>query len=202
MSGYRFLFSVLVLFSCFTLAGQGKSDSASPFIRIGWGDMMFEKSSWCTNSTTFNYKYTGHVFGEYQYPVLDWLNVGFKADWSAVYWDSRESWNTPMIDKNHFFTNICLMPELRFSYFRKGIVEMYSGFGYGLLFNTGTEVDFKNRTTACAGVFDLTAYGISLNYKQYFASFELGGLNSFVEIKKELYMLGSRLFSFSIGIKL
>jgi len=166
-----------------------------PIVRIGWGDMMFESAAWYANATNYNYRYLGHFFGEFQYPVLNWLGVGFKADWSKVSWDMADR-------KAHNFHNICLMPELRFTYFRRGRVEMYSGLGFGLNVNTGTELDWKGRTTACAPVLDLTLYGISVGCEHWFASFDIGGLNSFMSIKKELYMLGSRIFSISIGYRL
>jgi len=184
---------------------QPKSECAkkvTPIVRIGWGDMMFEAASWYTNSTNFNYRYIGHFFGEFQYPLLDWLSVGFMADWSSVNWDTRATWDGPVIDRNRCFTNISLVPEIRFTYFRKGRVEMYSGLGYGLNVNTGTELDWMNRKTACATVLDLTLYGISVGCDRWFASFDLGGLNSVVHMKREVYMLGSRIFSFSIGYRL
>jgi len=143
---------------------------------------------------TSNYRYIGHFFGEFQYPLLRWLGVGFKADWSKVSWDSSQQ-------DRRYFHNICMIPELRFTYYRSGRVEMYSGIGYGLNVNTGTETDWKGLTTACVPVLDLTAFGISVGVRNWFGSFDIGGLNSVVS-KNEVYMLGSRLLSISIGYKL
>jgi len=177
---------------------QQRSECAkklTPIIRAGWGDMMFESAVWYANSTNFNYKYTGHFFGEFQYPIVRWFGVGFKADWSKVSWETA-------LPGEHNFHNISMIPEARFTYYRKGRVEMYSGIGVGLNINTGTEVDWKERTTVCAPVIDLTLYGISVGCEHWFCSFDIGGLNAFRNIKKEIYMFGSRIFSVSVGYRL
>lgn len=177
---------------------QQKSECAkilSPIVRVGWGDMMFETAAWHQSATDYNYNHIGHFFAEYQHPLLDWIGVGFKADWSMVSWENAQP-------GNHNFHNISMMPEVRFTYFRRGRVEMYSGLGVGLNINTGTELDWKNRTTACAPAFDLTLYGVSVGCEHWFCSFEIGGLNSFNNFKNEVYMVGSRIFTVSIGYRL
>jgi len=204
----RLLISLLAI-SAFYLPLAAQESSAqpqtidpSPIVRIGWGDMMFESASWRDNSQNCNYRHIGHFFGEFQYPILNWLSAGIKADYSTVRWDIRKTWDTPVIEKGRNFSNISFIPEIRFTYYRKGIVEMYSSLGMGLNINTGSELDWKGRRTACAPAFDITAYGISVGCKNWFASAEIGALNSFTKPKLELYMLCSRLFSVSIGYRL
>lgn len=167
---------------------------ASPLVRLGWGDPMFETAVWYKSGTKSDYRYSGHVFGEFQYPLTGWLGVGFEADFSKVSWDGG-------MESRDYFTNLCLIPTVRFTYYRKGRVTMYGGLGYGLNINSGTEKDYKGRTTACAPVLNLTAYGISVGFGHWFGAFELGGLNCLIG-KQEIYMVGSRLLSLSIGYSL
>ena len=113
-----------------------------------------------------------------------------QLDWEKVSWNSNE-----------FFTNFSIIPDVRFTYFRRPWLNMYSGLGYGLCINSGTDVDYLGRTTVCCPVLSLTAFGISVTHpKGFFGSFEIGGLNAIVS-KNEIYMAGSRLLSISFGYR-
>lgn len=45
-------------------------------VRVGWGDMLYETAMYHTTWTTNNYRYTGHLFAEYQHWFKRWLSVG------------------------------------------------------------------------------------------------------------------------------
>lgn len=168
--------------------------------RAGWGDMMYEKAVFYNTVEKFNYHYNGHFFTEYQYGILPWLSAGMKFDFLNVNWNSRND------NKNHFYNNFCIIPEARFSYMRKGLFLMYSGIGAGLLINGGSETDYHGRKTICAPVIDLTLVACSVQWgkgaaSHWFSTIDLGGLIS-LNNKSEVFMLGSRVISISIGYRL
>ena len=163
--------------------------------RAGWGDMGFEKAAFHNSQTYDDYRYAGHFFVGYRYSFLDWLGAGMDVDFSNV------SWKTASDGSGHNFQNLSFIPSVRFTYYRKGIVTMYSGIGAGLNINGGSETDYCGRKTICAAVYNINLYSISLNWDKWFASFELSPLVS-LNSKTEIFMFGSRLISFSIGCRL
>lgn len=158
-------------------------------VRVGWGDMMYESAVFYNSSARHDYRYSGHIFGEYQYHFNYWLSAGLQLDWEKVSWNSNE-----------FFTNSSILPDVRFTYFHRPWVNMYSGISLGLCVNSGTDVDYKGRTAVCSPCLGLTAFGISVGRRGWFGAFELGGLNAMLG-KNEVYMAGSRLLSFSVGYR-
>lgn len=163
--------------------------------RLGWGDMAFEKASFHNSQASGGYQHVGHFIAGYRYSFLKWLSAGADVDFSSV------SWETVKTGEKHSFQNIAIIPSVRFTYFRKGIVTMYSGLGFGLNINTGTEYDYQGRKTVCAPVINPVLYAISLNYKNWFGTFELGPLVS-LNGTNEIFMFGSRIISVSIGYRL
>ena len=158
-------------------------------VRIGWGDSMYESAVFYNSYSRSNYRYSGHLFGEYQYHFNHFLSAGLQLDWEKVSWNDGE-----------YFTNLSILPDVRFTYFHRPWVNMYSGLGIGLCVNSGTDVDYKGRTTACSPCVGLTAFGISVGRNGWFGSFEIGGLNALVGTN-EIYMAGSRLLSISFGYR-
>ncbi len=185
-------------------------------LRIGWGDQTFESLMWrneghptvmppdyqdCYNE---HFRYTQHWFFEYLYNVNYWYSFGFQVDYSGVLWDevirdgqgyeiSRE------IDQQ--FHNIAVIPMIRFSYSHNEYTSLYSSLGLGLNINTGTELDYKKRYTAFAPVVNVTLLGLRVGKGRCYSMFEFGGLFS-LSSTNEIYMLGSRLFTVSIGVRL
>ncbi len=166
-------------------------------LRIGWGDMMYETSVYHTNPLTDNYRYTGHLFAEYQRTLTYWCAVGFQLDYEQVWWNKRPSISSEYTAKEYFY-NLSLLPTLRFTYFFHPYVNLYSSLNIGLLVNAGTEQDMKGRHTACAPAFGITALGVKVGNKHIFATIEIGGLSALTG-KNYIYMVGSRIFTASIG---
>jgi len=172
--------------------------------RAGYGDMLYERAAFHSNTNKFNYHYNGHFFAEYQYNVLPWLGTGFKFDWSNVNWESKIGESD--VTKKDYFNNFCFIPEVRFTYYRRGIFSMYSGLGVGVLVNSGSELDAFKRKTVAAPVVDLTAFAFTLQWGQnqtrnWFTTVDLGGMIS-LNGKTEVFMLCSRLMAVSIGYRL
>jgi len=165
-------------------------------VRVGWGDPMYESAVFYNSTQKNKYSYTGHFFAEYLHSISDWFGLGIQADVEGVYWNSAKS------ESRDNFHNISFFPTARFTYYRKGIVTMYSGIGLGLNINTGSETDYLGRRTVCSPLINITAYAISVNFTpNWFGTFEIGGLNA-LNGKQEFFMLGSRLLSISFGYRL
>lgn len=191
-------------------------DSVPHELRIGWGDQMYETLVWCetgyptvmppTYYATYkeNFRYTQHWFLEYLYNVNYWYSFGLIADYSGVLWDDvvRNGKGEELSrDEDHNFHNIVIMPEVRFSYIHKEYISFYSSFGIGLNINTGTELDYKGRKTTVAPAINISLLGLRVGKGRYYGAVELGGMLSFVN-SNEVYMLASRIFTASIGIRL
>lgn len=174
--------------------------SARNELRIGWGDMLYERAMYHNSNSTNRYRYTGHIFAEYQYYLRPWFSLGVQADYEQVWWDViREGIQPlPTPGKDHSFYNACLMPAVRFTYCHKPYISLYSALMLGVGVNGGTETDMYGRTLAWTPAWGFTLLGIKAGGKHCFATVEIGALNA-VAGRNFIYMLGSRIFSASIG---
>lgn len=228
MVSLKRLFAVLVLLG----AGVAASAQTSDFkignrilpdlggkleLSIGWGDQMYESVVWhkqpqvygllsesdVVNSNEY-YKYSQHWFLEARYNFNSWLSVGGMLDVSGVSW-KNVAYNGKgvflRVNSNENFTNISLMPTVRFTYMHSKYVKLHSGLGAGLNVNFGTETDYRGRKTALAPAAYLNFVGVTGCYDRFFATLDLGALLS-LNGGHEVYLVGSRLISVSVGIKL
>jgi hypothetical protein len=188
-------------------------DSIPHEVRIGWGDMLFEMLVWHESAyptslpeeymAIYNeqFRYTQHWFAEYMYNASYWYSIGCMLDFSGVLWDevTRNGHGEVLTrEKNHWFSNISIVPTIRFSYYRSPYVSLYSSLGIGLNINTGSELDFKGRRTAMAPMVNISLLGVRVGHGRWFGAVELGGMISLLNTN-EVYMLGSRLFTASFG---
>lgn len=188
-------------------------DSIPHEVRIGWGDMLFEMLVWNESAyptalpeqymEVYNeqFRYTQHWFAEYMYNASYWYSLGCLVDYSGVLWDKvmRNGRGEELSrDKNHWFSNISIVPTIRFSYYRSPYVSLYSSLGVGLNINTGSELDFKGRRMAMVPVVNISLLGVRVGHGRWFGAVELGGMISLLSTN-EVYMLGSRLFTASFG---
>lgn len=177
--------------------------------RIGYGDPMYETMRWKDESNHLpvpmnvrqNYRYTGHIYGEYMYRVNDWFGVGGQVDFGATTFD----YNTYQLDAagkqylassdHRFFYDLCIMPSFRFTYFHHEWVNLYSGLQLGL----GIHGDYQGRYELgyAAG---LTALGLSVGRDHWFGTVEVGGLNN-VQSLTAIYLIWSRWFNVSVGYR-
>jgi hypothetical protein len=150
-----------------------------------------------------NFRYTQHCFVEYMYNFNYWYGLGLLVDYSGVIWDrvvrngqgeelSRE------VDRN--FHNITIVPTVRFSYYHHDYVSLYSAVGVGLNVNTGTE-EIRGRTTMVSPAVNITLLGMRVGKGRFYGAVEIGGMIA-LNNAYEVYMMGSRLFTASIGVRL
>ena len=185
-------------------------------LRIGCGDQMFETLVWYHQPHASIYpeshmaaydedfRYTQHWFAEYQYRLRYWFNLGVMADYSGVLWDRviRNGLGEGLTrEANRNFHNIAIMLTTRFTYLHTQYVSLYSGLGAGVNVNTGSDLDYRDRLTACAPALSLTVLGMQVGNEQWFGAIEFGGMYSLNGIH-EVYMAGSRMFTVSVGCRL
>ena len=190
-------------------------DAVPHTIRIGWGDQMFETLMWRDRgyytgvpagnefSSDENFRYTQHCFVEYMYSVNYWYSFGLLTDYSGVIWDKvtrNHDGEELRREKNRAFHNIAIVPTVRFSYYHQDYVSLYSALGVGVNINTGTELDYKERYTAAAPVANITLLGLRAGKGRWYGAVEVGGMISLCGAD-ELYMLGSRIFTASVGVR-
>ena len=185
-------------------------------LRVGWGDQLFETLMWrdLGHYTDLpkdyeakydeNFRYTQHWFVEYLYRLNYRYSFGLLMDYSGVVWDNvlRNGKGEEVgRETNKAFHNIAFVPTVRFSYCRYEYVSLYSAIGAGLNINTGTEVDYKGRKTAVAPAINITLFGVCAGKGRWYGALEVGGMLSF-NSAEEVYMLGSRIMTASVGVRL
>ena len=215
MKKYLFL-----LLCCMTTAVMAESKldylSRPNELRIGWGDQLFETLMWHNTTATAttmpedfrltyreNHVYSQHIWVEYQRRVNHWFSYGGMVDGSGVRWDdvTRNGKGTELSRvPNRYFYNLVIMPTIRFTYFFHPNVNIYSGLGFGMDINGGTETNVRGQHTEVGAAVNLTVLGVSANYQRWFMAVDLGGLTA-LQNKDAIYMALSRMINVSIGAR-
>ena len=157
-------------------------------VRIGYGDPMYETMRWKDEPTKLgvpmnarqHYRYTGHLYGEYIYRVNSWLGVGNQFLASSEY---------------RYFYDVCIMPSVRFTYFHRDWVNLYSGLQLG----PGIHADYRGRCEVGAA-FGLTALGVSVGRDHWFGTAEFGGLSN-IQSLTAIYLIWTKWFNISVGYR-
>lgn len=185
-------------------------------VRLGWGDQMFESLIW-HNPTSIvttmpesyrqvykeDYHYDQHIWLEYQYRFAYWFSLGGMVDLSEVHWSEITRNGTGAIvgkDPGHFFCNIVIMPTVRFTYFHHPNVNIYSGLGFGIGINSGTEMDSHGRLTDVGAAVNLSVIGVSANYKRWFWTVDFGGMYS-LKSGSTIFLASSRMINVGLGVR-
>ena len=185
-------------------------------VRIGWGDQLFESLIW-HNPTTIpttmpesmtyltheNYRYNQHLWAEYQWRFCCWFSLGAMVDVSEVGWDNvvRNGKGVELsYDPNHFFYNTIIMPTMRFTYYHHPYVNLYSGMGFGMDINGGTEKNGEGHKTDVGMAMSVTLIGVSANYSRWFMTVDIGGMTALKDANT-IFLACSRIFNVGIGAR-
>jgi len=185
-------------------------------LRLGWGDQLFESLMWhnpTSIATTLpadfrrtyheNYRHSQHIWLEYQWRLKEWVSFGAMMDISGVDWrDVTRNGAGQEIERSDrkYFYNLVFMPTVRFTYFFHPNVNIYSGLGFGMDINGGTETNGAGKTTDVGMAINVTAVGVSANYDRWFMAVDLGGLTALKD-KNAIFMAVSRMINVSIGAR-
>lgn len=212
--------TIIFILSLFTAATMAESraarDTLKHEVRVGWGDQLFETLVWrnqnppgtlLPDGSAFvrneNYRYSQHIFAEYQYRFNKWFSLGGMFDGSGVTWRSNlydKSGKFIRTDGNHNFYNLVIMPTVQFTYLYHEYVSLHSGIGVGLNINGGSEQDIYGNYTVCALAVDITYFGVTVGHGHWYGSFDLGGLYS-MKGQNVVFMASSKIFRAAIGAR-
>lgn len=204
--------SLLLALPC----GAKDKDFSRHEARIGVGDMLFETMIWHNQvhkhysdapaSMLYpekrGYRYLPHISGEYAYHLLPWLSLGCTLDFQQTCWDT-EYYNSEnkllRTDKENFY-NLCILPTVRFNYFRREHVGLYSSIAVGMDINGGTEKNGFGQNTIVGAALDIRPIGVIFGEGHYWGFVEIGGINA-LQSKDVMFMLGSELVRTGFSFK-
>ncbi len=150
-----------------------------------------------------NYHYLPHIFADYYYSFKDWLHVGCQVDFGCFYWNNvyyKGGSNQSVSSEKQINCNICVLPEVRFDWFRRTHFRLFSTVRLGIDINTGSEKDYLGRNTAVGIAIDPTFIGCSYGWEHWFAAFELGSLSALCGTA-QIFMVQSKTFALSGGYR-
>ena len=135
------------------------------------------------------------------YRVNSWLGVGGQVDFGATMFD----YNSYQLDNRgnqflasseyRYFYDVCIMPSVRFTYFHRDWVNLYSGLQLG----PGIHADYRGRCEVGAA-FGLTALGVSVGRDHWFGTAEFGGLSN-IQSLTAIYLIWTKWFNISVGYR-
>lgn len=149
------------------------------------------------------YHHDQHVWAEYQWRFTHWFSLGGMVDWSDVRWENvTRNGRGVEVDrsKGHWFYNLVFMPTIRFTYFFHPNVNIYSGLGFGMDINGGSEKNAKGEKTDVGVAVNFTVIGVSANYEQWFWTVDFGGLYALKDANT-IYLASSRIINVGLGIR-
>ncbi|MCQ2184500.1 MAG: hypothetical protein MJY62_03715 [Bacteroidales bacterium] len=208
----------LVLFPVGELSAGSRNtrDGMRHEVRLGVGDMCFETLIWhdqihqnytgTPDGSLFventSYRYTPHFSGEYAFHATPWLSIGAIADFQYTGWQ-RDYYNNTNVSQRttrENFYNLVIMPTIRFNYFRRNHVGLYSSISGGLGINGGSEANGFGKKTVCCGAFQLCLVGVRAGAGHWWAFADFGLLAS-MQSPNIMYMLGSELVKAGVSFK-
>jgi len=217
---FRKITAVSVIFLAAALcAGAQQSGGWKHQVSFGMGDplaeCLFYKAdphwdySGIREGVTYmekqSYHHLPHFFLEYYYTFgkKPWLSVGGMIDagsftWKNVYYAGGS--DEPFYREKQNCVNLSLLPSVKFTYFRREHVWLFSTVRLGVDINMGTEKDYKGRHTALGACIDPTLIGVGGGSGHWFGTFELGLMAALAD-SAEIFMAGSKLLSISFGYK-
>lgn len=215
---------IALCFACLAVSAQldaQTKDVTSEFsrheVRLGVGDMFFETMIWHNQvhksyagspaeilyPEKRGYSFLPHISGEYSYHLLPWMSLGCALDFQQTYWrteyfNSADDRVKESVKENFF--NLCILPTIRFNYFRREHVGLYSALAVGMDINGGTEKNGRGQKTVVGAALDLRPIGVIFGAEHYWGYVELGCLNA-LKSKDEMFLLCSEIVRIGLSYK-
>lgn len=121
----------------------------------------------------YDYRSTGHLFVDYQYRLNDWFAFGVKFDTRTELFREANyeicSLERIVDVSNHYQLNLSLLPMVRFTYFNRQYVSLYSSVAIGPyveIQDGGLEFFWF--------ALDVSYFGISVGDQHWFCDLEFG----------------------------
>ena len=124
------------------------------------------------------------------------MSAGVQTDFEGIFWKvaSRDAAGTVVSDPvrvNNY--NLCILPSVRFTYFRSEWVDIYSGLSVGLLMAFDNQRQFE-----LAPAFNLNLVGVRVGKGHWGGTAEIGLLNA-LKGGNDVFMVGSRIISVGVN---
>lgn len=153
----------------------------------------------CSVITYNGPKQFGHVFLGYRYDVNSWLSAGAEADWLYI-WGSnsyRNGYGVFLGDYPYSLHQFTIMPTVRFTYYRRPMIDLYSGLGLGYTFYDRGLCDVHGFT------FSPTLFGVNVGNEHWFAELELGSMATVATswVGRTGLLFSSRIVSAAVGYR-
>lgn len=177
---------IILILACTALSAAAQQKKH--LVRLGWGDSTFETLVFYPSAGKSAFSYSGHIFADYHYSFTPVVSVGGQLDWQAICWNQEDNSRLRNFD-------FCIIPDVRFTYFRREWVRLYSGVGIGLLCawdNAGGR--------EAAPVFNLNPIGVQVGKGHWCGALDLGFMAALKGVN-HIYMFGSRLISVSVNYR-
>ena len=141
----------------------------------------------------------GHLFLGYRYDVNTWFSAGVEADWFYLWYsqEHRNGYGTLVGKYDSHLHQLTIMPSIRFTYFRRPLVELYSGLGLGYTMYEGSYGVQHGFT------FSPTLFGVNVGNEHWFGEVELGGMATVTTswFGNPGVLFSSRLLSVAVGYR-
>ena len=113
----------------------------------------------------------GHLFLGYRYDVNSWFSAGAEVDWFYLWSNSvhRNGYGAIVGTYDYHLHQLTIMPSIRFTYFRRPLVELYSGLGLGYTL-------YADPYVSHGFTFSPTLFGVNVGNEHWFGEVELGGM--------------------------
>lgn len=153
----------------------------------------------CRVVTTSGPNQFGHLFLGYRYDVNTWFSAGVEADWFYLWYsqEHRNGYGTLVGKYDSHLHQLTIMPSIRFTYFRRPLVELYSGLGLGYTMYEGSYGVQHGFT------FSPTLFGVNVGNEHWFGEVELGGMATVTTswFGNPGVLFSSRLLSVAVGYR-
>ena len=153
----------------------------------------------CRVVTTSGPNQFGHLFLGYRYDVNSWFSAGAEVDWFYLWSNSvhRNGYGEIVGTYDYHLHQLTIMPSIRFTYFRRPLVELYSGLGLGYTMYEGSYGVQHGFT------FSPTLFGVNVGNEHWFGEVELGGMATVTTswFGNPGVLFSSRLLSVAVGYR-
>lgn len=145
------------------------------------------------------YSNRGHLFLAYQYKFNHWLSAGVELDWLSCHYlfDYQDGYGV-LVERarTSYLDQMTIMPTVRFTYFCRPLVELYSGLGLGYTLSVESFVSHGFTVSP-------TLFGVNVGNEHWFAEVELGGMVTVTTswIGNPEILFSSRIVSAAVGYR-
>lgn len=184
-------------------------------IRLTFGDCLWESLIWHDDAHGYyqgvgdassifyerqHYRYAPHAELDYHYFVNSWFSAGVGVDFQYTAWhlNGYNNKNELSYSSKENFYNVCIIPAVRFTYFRSTYVNIYSSIGIGMTINGGTETDINGKNTAIGAAVDIRALGLAIGKDHWHGTLDVGGLTA-LRNKESIYMVCSKIIQLGVS---